>query len=100
MRSATPVIPARRACRALLPSLPCLAFRLDDDQETAAIDLLAPLDAHLRHTAGSDSRHVVLHLHGFEADERLAGGDLIAWSDADGHHAARHGRGVGAAHLL
>ena len=88
--------PHPRAPLGVPPPLPAprLAFRLDDDQEVAAIDLLAHLHAHLRHAAGSDGGHVVLHLHGLQRDERLAGDDPVARGDADGHRAARHGRCV------
>ena len=74
---------------------------LDDDEDVARLDGFADLDGYAGDAAGFGGLEPVLHLHGFDDDEALLGGDFIAGCNEDADYAAGHGsfdgfRAVGA----
>ena len=58
----------------------------------ADVDLLAGFDVEFDEHAVAGCGHGVLHLHGFQPDQRLARGDGVADRGADAQHRTRHRR--------
>src|SRR5438445_1723680 len=56
---------------------------LDDQQDVAGIDGLAGRYAHVRHRPPRPGLELVLHLHRFDHEERIAGGDDVARAHGD-----------------
>jgi hypothetical protein len=59
-------------------------------QQPPSLDRCPGWHADLADVAGPAGRELVLHLHRFDHDERLAGGDGIAWRDEDAQDLAWH----------
>ena len=64
---------------------------LDHHEDGAVVDLLAGHHQHLADGAVERRVHMVLHLHGLEHDQGLAGCDDVAHRDPDVEHDAGHG---------
>lgn len=60
------------------------------EQRISHIHRLAGLDVDLRHRAVVLGPDLVLHLHGFEDEDALAGGDFLAFLDEEGDDATGH----------
>src|SRR3954447_5639593 len=74
---------------ALLPSIR-IRFLLHHDEHRARLDLLSRRHLHLGHLTASRGGNGVLHLHGFEDDERLARLDGRARLHQDAHDRTGH----------
>src|SRR6266446_2041479 len=65
---------------------------LDDQQDVAGIDGLAGRYAYVRHRPPRPGLELVLHLHRFDHEERIAGGDDVARAHRDMRDLAGHRR--------
>ena len=67
----------------------------EDDQDIPRVDGLPAPHPNLRHRAVGGGKDLVLHLHGLEKQNEIAGLDDAADRDLDVEDLARHGRGDG-----
>src|SRR5918911_1728099 len=92
-RGRTSAIPLLYVLDLVLNRFLDLILGAEGEQARAAGDLLAHLDAHLRHDARVRRLDHVLHLHRFEHDQRLVLDHVLAGLHRHPDHAGRHGRG-------
>ena len=68
----------------------------DDDEEPSRLHLLPGADVDLGHGAAGGGLHLVLHLHGFDGDQRVAGPHPVTGGHRHLHHRSRQGGHQGA----